>query len=160
MPTVSPLTEAVSPSRRKPSSSRCFSSSSAVTRYGAQGGGGVLALAGAEAHPHLGGLQVAGGPVVEDRVADDVVAGPLGREVAALTPDDGGDLQLPEARLALVDEDVGHGRAGLGLDVAVGVAEAHPQGVGHRGAHRRLSRRRRPDQHQHRSGHRHVSASR
>lgn len=63
-------------------------------QVGAEGGGGVLSLAGAEADLHFGGLQVAGGPVVEDGVADDVVAGLLGREVAALAADDGGDLQL------------------------------------------------------------------
>src|SRR5690242_17028476 len=38
------------------------------------------------AHAHLGGLQVAGGPVVEDRVADDVVTGLFGGEVAAGRP--------------------------------------------------------------------------
>ncbi len=56
---------------------------------GAEGGGGVLALAGAETDLHLAGLEVAGGPVVVDGVADDVVAGLLGGEVTALAADDG-----------------------------------------------------------------------
>src|SRR5690606_960545 len=77
----------------------------------AEGGGGVLALARAEAHPHLRALEVPRGPVVEDGVADDVVAGLFGGEVAALPTDHGAHFEF----------EVEHGRTG-GYGGAVPVA--------------------------------------
>ena len=94
LPTTSPLTSAVRPSRRKPSGVAVLLQLVGGDEVRTEGGGGVLALAGAEADLHLGGLEVAGRPVVEDGVADDVVAGLLGGEVAALAADDGGDFEF------------------------------------------------------------------
>ena len=93
-PISTPFTLTVHQRSRKPSASRYGSSSSAVTIHGPRRGREVLALGRAEADLHLAALDVAGRPVVHDRVAEDVSAASLAAAARCRPADDDGDLEL------------------------------------------------------------------
>ena len=85
----------------------------------AQRRGKVLALGGPEAHLHLLALDIARGPVVEDGVAEDMLRGIFGPDVAAGLADDDRDLQL-------VVQFPGVGRIGnlvIGAEDVIGIGE-------------------------------------
>ena len=93
-PISSPLTYAVQSRSRKPSASWKALELVGGDDPRADRGGEVLALGGAEADLHLAGLEVAGRPVVDDRVAEDRLARlGLGERRAAAAEDDA-DLHL------------------------------------------------------------------
>ena len=69
-------------------------------------------------------------------------------------------LELAEELLAVLDEDVGDGCAGRGLDVAIGVVEADAKTRSEQFAHGRLPRARRADEHNSRWHQRTTSVSR
>jgi len=69
-------------------------------------------------------------------------------------------LQLPEAGLAVVDEDLGDAAPGRGLDVLVGVAQVDAPALGEQRADGRLAGAHRPDQDHPGSAHENLNEDR
>ena len=108
-----------------------------MTSHGPSVRGGVLALGRAEVDLHLPALQVAGRPVVEDRVAEDVLAGLLRGQRGAVPAR---RRRPPRARSRTAAQPGGHGDVVVRADQRVRVGEVE----GRRLRTTRARRRRRP----------------